>query len=176
MTLELVEPSPSIADAFLEMATELRDAGEGLAGMEALDRSGLPGYLDRLAAARAGLGLAPGHVAMSTFWLVADGRHVVALSRLRHRLTPTLRQHGGHIGFVVRPTARRRGVGVALLALTLERARGIGLGRVLLTCDADNHGSRRVIERNGGVIEAEEISPESGKLIRRYWIELGASA
>lgn len=40
----------------------------------------------------------------------------------------------------------------------------LGIHRVLVTCDADNLASRRVIERNGGVLEDQRGT----KL--RYWI------
>jgi predicted acetyltransferase len=40
-----------------------------------------------------------------------------------------------------------------------------------ITCDADNMASRTVIERNGGVFDDAGISDESGKLVRRYWID-----
>ena len=47
------------------------------------------------------------------------------------------------------------------------RAKALGLDRVLVTCDEDNDGSRRTIERNGGVYE------DSRKGKRRYWIAVG---
>jgi predicted acetyltransferase len=40
----------------------------------------------------------------------------------------------------------------------------MGLDNLLLTCDADNTGSRRAIERNGGVLENEVDG------LRRYWV------
>jgi predicted acetyltransferase len=46
------------------------------------------------------------------------------------------------------------------------------LRRVLVTCDDDNVGSARVIERNGGRLQGRVTSPHSGKLVRRYWIDL----
>jgi predicted acetyltransferase len=40
-----------------------------------------------------------------------------------------------------------------MLAAALPLARELGIESALLTCDADNVGSRRVIEQNGGVLE-----------------------
>jgi predicted acetyltransferase len=51
-------------------------------------------------------------------------------------------------------------------------ARALGIERALLTVDSDNEPSIRVIERNGGVMEDEGIDSTTGKLHRRYWIEL----
>ena len=129
-------------------------------------------YVARLSRLKAGVGLESWQVPMSTFWLIDEARGLVGLSRIRHRLTPTLRLEGGHIGFLVRPSARRMGFGCQLLAASLPRARDLGIARVLLTCDADNFGSSRIIEKNGGQLEIEAVSTESGKLIRRYWIDL----
>lgn len=72
---------------------------------------------------------------------------------IRHELTDGLREFGGHIGYVVRPSARRQGNAGAMLAASLPIARGLGIDAALLTCDATNAGSRRVIESSGGVFE-----------------------
>jgi predicted acetyltransferase len=173
--LALVEPSTALAESLVGFAQELARRGETFQGVGEggpLGHGDVPEYLRRLDAMRRGQNLAPDRVPMSSYWLVADGPEVVGISRLRHRLTPLLRQHGGHIGFVVRPSLRRRGHGIVLLRLTLERARTRGLTRILLTCDSDNLGSRRVIEANGAILEAETISPVSANLIRQYWISL----
>jgi len=48
--------------------------------------------------------------------------------------------------------------------------RALGLDRVLLTCDDDNIGSARTIEKNGGVLE-EVLTTDLGAT-RRYWIKV----
>jgi predicted acetyltransferase len=75
-------------------------------------------------------------------------------------------QRGGHIGYEIRPSKRRQGYGTAMLRLGLDEARAHGLDRVLLTCNEDNAGSRKVIERNGGQLENggfQEISVSGSK-------------
>lgn len=127
-----------------------------------------------------GVGLRPGLVPQSIFWLVredsnggqAAGAVIVGVSRLRYALTPSLEDVGGHIGYDVRPSERRKGYGKRLLALTLERARAAGLSRVLLTCDTDNVASVRIIERNGGSLASQSVSPLTGVMVSRYWIAL----
>ena len=89
---------------------------------------------------------------------------------MRARLTPALTDEGGHVGYDVRPSLRRRGYGTRLLQLGLAEAQARGIRPVLITCDADNLGSIAVIERNGGVLSDEALSPRSGKLMRRFWV------
>ncbi|KOU64938.1 acetyltransferase [Streptomyces sp. MMG1533] len=107
-----------------------------------------------------------GFVPATWFWYV-DGDDYIGRIQVRHRLTPRLRDYGGHIGYGVRPSARRRGHATEMLRGVLPYARALGLGSVLVTCDTTNIGSRKVIEANGGEFEDER----GGKL--RYWIRTG---
>ena len=49
-------------------------------------------------------------------------------------------------------------------------AQKLGLKRVLVTCDDDNVGSIKTIEKNGGVLESIVTGPDGDKPKRRYWI------
>lgn len=104
-----------------------------------------------------------GYVPDTELWWV-EGDEFLGRIGIRHRLTPALLEMGGHIGYDVRPSARRRGHATAMLRHALPVALDLGIDPVLITCDADNVGSRTVIERNGGVLEDER----SGKL--RFWV------
>jgi predicted acetyltransferase len=85
---------------------------------------------------------------------------------IRHRLTPQLREVGGHIGYDVRPSARRCGRATAMLRAALPVARTLGIESALVTCDVDNVASRTVIERNGGMLEDQR----GDKL--RFWVPI----
>jgi len=43
---------------------------------------------------------------------------------------------------------------------------------ILITCDDDNTGSWKIIEKNGGILDNKINDPRDGKLVRRYWIEV----
>ncbi|MGP9538563.1 GNAT family N-acetyltransferase [Brachybacterium sp. AOP43-C2-M15] len=110
--------------------------------------------------------LEPGRVHCSSRWILEEGtEELLGFLAIRHRLTPHLLDQGGHIGFSVRPSARRRGVASRALALGLEQARERGIHPVLITCDDENLGSQRTIERNGGALE------DVREGTRRYWID-----
>jgi predicted acetyltransferase len=91
---------------------------------------------------------------------------------IRHHLNPSLEQLGGHIGYEIRPSARGKGYGRLILQLGLDKARALGLTRALLTCDATNILSQRVIRANGGVLQDQISLPERPNPVMRWWIDL----
>ena len=105
----------------------------------------------------------PGWVPCTTLWWV-DRTTYLGRIAIRHRLTPRLRDVGGHIGYDVRRSARRRGHATAMLAAALPAAHCLGIDPALVTCDDTNLWSRRVIEANGGVFE-DQRGPKL-----RYWV------
>ena len=77
----------------------------------------------------------------------------------------------GHVGYAVVPWRQGRGHATRALALMLPIAHALGLPRVLVTCDGDNQVSRRVIERNGGVLAEEVPHPERpGSTRLLFWV------
>jgi predicted acetyltransferase len=169
----LILPTPALKNEFLELVAEFEVAGEvRFVENTEIIRSDFDAYLQELRQYENGIGLLPGAVPQTTYWLVDDDGQVLGVLHLRHWLTPRLERFGGHIGFKVRPSQRRQGFATLMLAFGLERARDLGLRRVLLTCDVDNLASIRVIEKNGGVFEDQILPNGCEKLVRRYWIEL----
>ena len=127
-------------------------------------------YLTVLDERARGVNLPPGHVP-STFRFGFDGERIVGRVSIRHELNPYLLRVGGHIGYAVVPELRRQGYATRMLQLALGFARdSLGLHRVLLTCDDDNIGSIRTIEKSGGVLEDVVTGPDLPKPKRRYWI------
>ena len=150
------------------MAREFEAAGEP--GFE-VALSDPEAFFSRIACFELGTDLPTDRVRQSQFWLFRADR-LLGSSRLRHRLIPRLERDGGHIGYEIRPSERRLGFGSALLGLTLQEAKAIGLPRVLLTTEPTNLGSIRIIRNNGGVFTDTSVSPNTGRTMNRYWIEL----
>lgn len=90
--------------------------------------------------------------------------------QIRLALNDYLLQTGGHIGYSVYPDERGKGYATEMLALALKLCPELGLGRVLVTCDAANIASAKVIQANGGVLE-NEVAHDS-IITQRYWISL----
>ena len=112
-----------------------------------------------------------GWVPCSTWFWESEGA-LMGVINVRHWLSPSLHQTGGHIGYSVAPSHRRKGVATAMLAAVLDNCRKLGIDRVLLTCDANNIASIRTIEVNGGTLEKEEWLASEQRIQRWYWIDL----
>ena len=165
---KLVEPTIDLKNAFLSMAEEFRAAGDDRFRLALED---FAAYLEQLKNHERGEDLPSGRVPQNLFWLVKDAR-IIGAGTLRHHLNQELEKEGGHVGYSVRPSERRKGFGTLILKLTLEKAKERGLKRVLVTCDTDNAGSAKIIEKNGGVLAGHDISERTGKQISRYQIEI----
>lgn len=116
-------------------------------------------------------GLKPGRVGAHFFWLVDDAiGDFIGEITIWHRLTEELSRYGGHIGYGIRFSRWNQGFGTQMLALALEEAKKLGLSKVLITCDDDNIGSARVMEKNGFLLSDKVENTVDGRsvLTRRY--------
>ena len=177
----LTRPTVEVRVSFLAAMAEFQAEGRGVADDESMIGAEIRGYrgswstpdgFDRYVRWLRGQALEDsprpqGYVPCTTLWWV-DGVEYLGRIAIRHRLTPHLREMGGHIGYDVRPSARRQGHATAMLRHALPVANGLGIDPALVTCDASNLGSRTVIERNGGVLEDQR----GDKL--RLWLPTGA--
>jgi predicted acetyltransferase len=172
--VRLIEPTFELEAEFLSMAEEFMAEGDSVSTtMYAQAAQDFRAYVAKLQDVAEGRNLPDGWVRGSTYWLVGSGGHILGSTRLRHSIeTEYLRYYGGHIGYDIRPSERGNGYGTAALSLTLEKARHVGLARVLLTCNANNAASRRIIEKCGGKFASQIVCRNEWKVMRRYWIEL----
>jgi predicted acetyltransferase len=128
-------------------------------------------YLEVLEERERGVNLPPNHVP-STFLFAFNGDRIVGRVTIRHMLNDVLQRIGGHIGYVVVPEFRRQGHATEILRLALQIAHDkLGLDHVLVTCDDDNIGSIKTIEKNGGALESLVSGPDLDKPKRRYWVD-----
>jgi predicted acetyltransferase len=110
-----------------------------------------------------------------SFWLINDNDEIVGTIRYRKSLNEYTVIDGGHIGFDIRPSYRRNGYGNIILNKMLEILYERNVDKVLVTCELDNVGSKRIIEKNSGFFENEQISKRTNKMVRRYWIKTNKS-
>ncbi len=171
-TIQLIAPALDLAPAYRACEAEFNAHGEAFLGAAATD---WPAYVEQCAEEARGIVRDPARVPQTVLLLARvtpAQTTLLGVAKLRHMLTPTLEDIGGHIGYAIRPSERGKGYGALILARTLERARELGLSHVLLTCDSANIRSARVIMRSGGVLTSEGYSPLRGARVSRYWIAL----
>jgi predicted acetyltransferase len=179
--MELSRPVVRVHRSFVAAMDEFRREGRGdpddttAIGDEIRDYAdrwtspeGFAAYVDRLRLQALEDAPRPeGYVPSTNLWWI-DGDEYYGRLAIRHRLTPSLREIGGHIGYDVRPSARGRGYATAMLRAALPIARALGIESALVMCDVTNLASRKVIEANGGVLEDQR----GVKL--RFWVPLGS--
>jgi len=173
---ELTTPDPSFCDSFLaameEFAAEGRAGDDSMVGRDLAEcgptwhtHAGFRAYVEQVLV-ESERPREPGFVRQTTWWWT-EGNDYLGRISLRHELTDHLREVGGHIGYDVRRSRRREGHATRMLAAVLPEASALGVDPALVTCDVDNLASRKVIERNSGLLEDQR----GAKL--RYWIRTG---
>ena len=175
--MELVQPAVEYKDSFIEAVREYQNEEEtastrGYRNLSIQElQSDFGTFVERERSHAEGKNQPAGYVPQTEYWLVDNGDYIGHVA-VRQRLNEHLLQIGGHIGYDVRPSKRGKGYGNKILELSLQKAREMGIERVRITCDIDNIPSRKIIEKNGGVLDSEIVNPENGISKRRYWIPL----
>jgi predicted acetyltransferase/ribosomal protein S18 acetylase RimI-like enzyme len=170
--MTLRELSSGDRAAFLDYARDFEPASKYAV---VVDEPTFVEFLESLRRAKEGVGLPPGYVKQRTVFAFVDGR-IVGRVDFRSELTEPSTIEGGNIGYEVRLSDRSRGIGTRILGQFLNSVAGEGLVRVLLTCDDTNTASERVILNNGGVYESSAVSPRTGRLTKRFWIDLAGTS
>lgn len=101
-----------------------------------------------------GENLPDGYVGQTVFWLM-DADVPVGIGKIRHSLTDNSRRFGGNIGYAISSEFRGRGYGTVLLRELLLKADEMGVVEKVLTVEKYNYASKKVIEKNGGILYDE---------------------
>ena len=173
--LKLIQPTLEYGEQAMEFKREFQAAGSSMDGS---------GSLRKVETAQAWLAatlkqtdpatLPEGRVLATQFITVRESDdRLVGMIQVRHYLNDFLAQFGGHIGYCVRPSERRKGYATEQLRQGLVYCKEtLGLDKVLITCLADNEGSRRTILSQGGVYDGTVHEPGEDVDLERYWISL----
>ncbi|HYF82977.1 MAG TPA: GNAT family N-acetyltransferase [Clostridia bacterium] len=166
MLIELIELSAQDGIDVFDMLKEIGPGENGFMNSAyGITSEEFPNYLEEIMNYSKGINLLPGYVPQTIYWLYIDSKPV-GIAKFRHCLNDFLREHGGHIGYCIRPTERGKGYGTIILREALKKAKDKAIDEALITCNATNIPSRRVIEGNNGKLESI-IEGEC-----KYWIKL----
>ena len=114
----------------------------------------------------------PNKFVPNTFLVGIVDNQIVGRLSIRHRLNDFLERIGGHIGYGVIPSCRRQGYAAKMLRQAFPLCYYLGINKVLITCDFDNIGSQKVIEKCGGIFEGLTNDSQLRIPKRRYWINI----
>jgi predicted acetyltransferase len=169
--LSLIKPTVDLKEEYHSFYKEWLDSKEDMVPwVIKKDPSNFEAMVQFLKDNEQGRNLPEGWVPDSTFWLINEDMRILGVVNIRHRLTETLLNSGGHIGYGIRPSERRKGFATKLLSLSLEKSKELGIRKALVLCNEDNTGSFKTIINNGGIPDSDFIE-EDGNIIKRFWIE-----
>ncbi|PEA53997.1 GNAT family N-acetyltransferase [Bacillus pseudomycoides] len=172
MTMKLVKPTHQHSKqimAYRQAFLNSREQPYGSCSLQHFDS--IDEWFKKVNSQKKRENLPPNRVPSTQFLSIEKGK-IVGFINIRHRLTPDLLIESGHIGYSVHPDERRKGYATEQLRLSLLEAKKLGLEKMLITCDKENIGSAKTIQKVGGILENEVASPDTGKIVQRYWIEL----
>ncbi|MBP6931325.1 MAG: GNAT family N-acetyltransferase [Candidatus Pacebacteria bacterium] len=124
-------------------------------------------FISSVKDAKEGKNLPENYVPQTVYWIVENDKFIGRVS-VRHILNDHLLL-SGHIGYAVRPSERGKGYGSIALKLALHKAKELGIEKALVTCADGNIASRKIIEKNGGILEDERLAGDGTNMLR-FWI------
>ena len=148
--ITLEPPDERYLESYFEALAEFKSEGSIYMPAE-LTPEQFPAYVQRLHDQSLGKGLPEGHLPSKEFWMVDPdgfaGRIILGLTYI-----PGPTRVGNHVGYAVRPRKRQKGYATHALSLLIDEASALGIQVLMPTCGRDNLASRKVIEKNGGVL------------------------
>jgi predicted acetyltransferase len=143
--------------AFYKMLDQWEGGAGFLIAFDLLENSDFISYLKFLNDIKSGPN------ASSTYFAFVDNV-IVGKVNIRH----SVHNEAGHIGFGVVPIYRRKGFASEMLKLAISYCQSLGPIRISLVCENSNLASKKVIEKNGGILDP--LNTNSNYL--RYWIKI----
>ncbi len=166
--VKLIEPSLIYKESFLEFAQDVKNTGYESYGLYTKAEEDFEEFVTDLTNSSKGINIQKGWSPCSSYWLIDDSCEVVGVIRIRHRVDSDYLQMIGHIGYEIKSCRRKEGFGSKLLELGLAEAGKLGLEKVLITCNEDNIGSLRIIEKFNGAYKQSFIEGKTGKNVLQY--------
>lgn len=171
MNFRLITPSKSYEEEWINYAKEYIKDNPKLLPLEYKFDISYDEWLKLIEDESVGKNLKKGRVASSKYFLVNNENKILGGISIRHNIdTEYLFNYGGHIGYGIRPSERGKGYGNIILSLGLNEVKKMNINKILVTCLDDNIYSKKIIEKNGGILE-NKISFEDNFMCR-YWIKL----
>ncbi|GKU25326.1 GNAT family N-acetyltransferase [Clostridium folliculivorans] len=162
----LVLPSKDYEKSFQEYAISYKNAENNYyfeKYMKAIEN--FHEYLEELYKLSEGIDVPEDSVRTTNYWLV-DNNNVVGVVRVRHEEI----EGAGHIGYDISPRYRNKGYGTEILRQAISKAKEIGIEEPIVTCNIYNLASKRIIEKNNGLLLGVIFDEEENEELYEYKI------
>jgi predicted acetyltransferase len=111
-----------------------------------------------------------GTLPTSSFNLVDNQDNTIGLVQIRHKPSNGIgvpAEYASHIYYEINKNERKKGYGTIALTLALKEANKMGIKPIIVTCDKNNTGSKKIIEKNGGIL-IDSCTLETGEILLKY--------
>lgn len=177
--MELREVTKQDKEKIIEMYDEYMmselipgiDIFEGIRDFEKLEKMSFEDWINDLEKNKHEENL-PESYSPQTLYLAIDNNEIVGAIGIRWKRVPILMTFGGLIGYSIRPSKRGNGYASKMLKLTLDKLKNTNVENILITCKDFNIASKKVIEKNGGILENTYSNVDDGYTYLRYWIKI----
>ena len=171
----LMRPNEKYAEDISAYRQEFLDSGDSMDGCGSLRRIEDPiEFIQKCKDYEFLETLPEGRVLATQFLFIrkTDDK-ILGMIQVRHYFNEYLEKYSGHIGYSVRTSERRKGYAKKMLEMTLPFCKTLNINKVLISCLDGNIGSEKTILANGGVYESTVHEPQSGRDLKRFWVDIG---
>lgn len=101
------------------------------------------------------------HTTTSRF-ILYDNNKPIGEVGIRTTLNDFWKNKGSQIYYKIRKSERKKGYGNIILELALIEAKKLGFNKVRINCDDNNIASKKVILKNGGIVDIKKYKTKDG--------------
>ena len=101
------------------------------------------------------------HTTTSRF-ILYDSARPIGEAGIRTTLSDFWQNKGSQIYYKIRKSERKKGYGNIILSLALEEAKQLGFNKIRINCDDNNIPSKKIIIKNGGIVDIKSYKTEHG--------------
>ena len=177
MQLKLILPSKKYEESYNSLIKEAYDYGDYQEMGNSLirDNETFNSMLQRINNRRFGKNIAKCDVPSTIYRIICENE-IVGTIDLRHKLNKSYFEKYGHIAYYIKPSKRNNKIATNALKLALNKYKKMYVKKILITCYSDNIFSRKVILKNGGILDSKVIDNDTNKIICKYIITLDDDA
>ena len=170
--MKLVNPTLKYKNSYLDLVKcakangDISEMGNAYRENESFDE-----MIKRLKNRAKGKKISKRDVPSSIKWII-EKKEVVGTIDLRHFLNKDYFERLGHVAYYIHPLKRKKGYATKALNLAIKWYKKMPINKILITCYSNNEASKKVILKNGGILEKCVIDKQSDKMINRYFIKI----